>query len=75
MIKYGTKFRAFLKKVFSIFNIQEVFCFGRLALIGVELWYYDFRTSLVVVGAVLMIMGRRQAERCVLGCKTLVSPQ
>jgi hypothetical protein len=47
-----------LKKILSAFDLQDVFCFGGLAMIGVGLWYWDFRVALVVVGMVLMVMGK-----------------
>jgi len=52
------KILSFVKKAFSVFDLQDVFCFGGLAAIGTGLWYYDFRASLVVVGVILMVMGR-----------------
>ena len=54
----ASKASSLLKKIASVFDLQDIFCFGGLSMIGVGLWHYDFRVSLVVVGVVLMVMGR-----------------
>ncbi len=45
------------KKPFPV-DLQDAFCFGGLAVLGVGLWFWDFRISLGVIGVLLMVIGR-----------------
>jgi hypothetical protein len=56
--KFWLKLKSILGKAFSVFDLQDILCFGGLTLVGVGLWYWDFRVALVVVGLILMVMGR-----------------
>jgi len=58
MKKFWPKLKAIPKGIASIFDLQDALCFGGLTMVGVGLWYWDFRVSLVVVGVILMVIGR-----------------
>ena len=38
-------------------DIKDIFFFMGLVMVGVGIWFFDWRISLIVIGAIILILG------------------